>query len=436
MIFKTEEERDKALAEIPDIDDAPTGVNLDQWKNEQMSKMYEIENAKIGKGEDTSSNQDQPTLAPTGTDDTPKNDYEKEIERLNRRAANLEDQRDSISNKYESQIQELRTEIAGIKEKPAENHKDIKTDEDIQEVQNAISQLEKEMNRMDEDDDDYIKKVMKMNKLSMSLNSLITKRNADITQKHEDELKKLKDKQEKEKVLNKREETFAKNGKAIEKFRETVPELQGDVPYEEMGNEYGKFARELAALYYDKPLDDIEDTDAEKVIVKYLKKTPELMEVVQEQGLKEPTDMRKFILLSEINALRTGYVQNRRGEWIKYTDDDGEQVRFKNLKSAYNHMMEENGSKKKELLNAEKKAATGMMNAINKRASITELDGDHRNVDINEMSEETAHDMVEKYDEDTIVLRARKNFNDPLVQEYNKALIRLGYPAIKQSDFE
>jgi outer membrane receptor for ferric coprogen and ferric-rhodotorulic acid len=141
-------------------------------------------------------------------------------------------------------------------------------------------------------------------------------------------------------------------------------------------------------------------------------------------------------MLTDISTLQQGAVLDKfSGKWQQLKTPSGDDVRFPDLKSAYEHMQTQKGKRGEELLKAQQQAAQSMMHAMTRRADPVELTSENQGTgDVGGMTEDRAMQIIERYTPDSIMIRARKNFNDPLVQEYNKALKKLGHAVLDKED--
>lgn len=456
LTFKTAEEQQKALDGIET--DAPVGVNIDTWESETNQKIDEIMNAKIDENPPA-----DPPADPPPPQDPPKNpidltpndpppadptapDVNAELEQLRRNNEYLQQQnraneRDSQNDK--SDMQKQIDDLKAIVEKgPAVNPKEkakTEVDHELLAVQDEIKALEVEMNKEDDDDDpDHstsIKQLKKHGQLQLKLNALKEKKQADVIKQQNKEISELKNTQRLKKEKQDEDELEAKRNTAVEKFRESIPELQGDKKFEDMHREYSEFSVEVAAAYFNIPAKKVLMKDAEVAMAKYLEGSEILNQALDSRGIVEPEDMRKFVVLSEVDAVRQGYVLDKvAGEYVQLKDSFGNPVTFPSHKAAYLHLQDEKGDYGKNILAAQRSATKNMMHAMTRKEPIELTSKEQRGENLDDMTKERAMEIFEKYDITTITLRARKDFKDPLVSEYNKALNKLGHAVITEED--
>lgn len=455
IIFKTEDERAEAISKISsDPGDAPVGVNIEEFMRQNEEKLDEIMSTEITPEGNPDIDKPIPNLEPDNEPETVPdtvikpdppsvdNNVNEEVERLQRRNQSLQEQRDQLMDDHANDIAKLQRQIEEIKKgtPTSANVPDetLPIDTEISNIQNEINQLEEFMNADEVDvfDEESVKKMRKLNMLSIKLTGLVSKRSHQIVERQQNEINDIKKTQKIERDNEQRKNNRKTMFSAIEKFREEVPELHGR-KYEEMDAEYTGFGREIASLWFDTPLNKVTGEQIEIAVNKYTKQVPELMERVNAKGIKAPEGLTKYIILSDINALRMGYVLDKTtGEWKQMTDSSGKNVVFPSLKAAWNHYKEENHLPAALKVDRDNASIKSVMSAINKRADVVELDSAHKTNDIVEMSKEAAQNIVSKYSEEYISMIARKNFDDPLIAEYNKALKALDMAGIDREDFE
>lgn len=449
LVFKSEEEREQALNAIPE--DAPPGMDIDDFKNETTAKIDEImsaeidENAKEEPGEPAAqepaaqepANQD---VSQRSVEPNPEADAQNESELFRKNNEYLkEQQREMLANqnRLENEIKELRTK--NQQEKPAEKSAEQKTnyDEEIANVQEEIEALEQEMNKEDVDvyEENYIKNLKKQNQLSLKLTTLNSKRHQDLIQQQQGEIASLKNDQALRQKQQREESVNKKTAQMVENFQSKYEELKTHKTYNEMDTEYTDFAVSVAAQWFGKSPGEVTAPDTEIAMKKYLEGSPALIERLNTKGIGEPQDMKKFIVLSEVNALSKGYVMDKTsGKWTQLKDAFGNKVTFPNIDAAYAYYKQENGVNQQEVLQKQNESVQSFQSAVNERANPSDIQQEHRNAEVGEMTQDRADQIFKTYSETEVVLRGRKDFNDPVVQEYNKALKYMGYPVMEPGD--
>ena len=462
MTFKTAEEKQAALDAIST--DAPVGANLDEWSRETEAKIDEIMNTPIESDGSSDQNlepkepeptlkQDEPTRTIHPVDQNPtkepepqpkKTDPNEELEKLKRHNEYLQQQNSVYSRQNDEKVKQLEdkiTELQKSTEKPSPQPQKPKDEVDHQiiSVQEEINKLEKEMNETDEDFTDpekTMKQMKKSSQLQLKLSSLQNKKSERLLQEQAAEIESLKNDQRLKREQNEQERKETEKNLAIEQFRKENPELQGKKTYSEMDEEYSNFSREVAAIYFNILPNQAKPEDTEIAMQKYLEGNPILNEALSSRGISEPEDLRKFVILSEIDALRQGFVLDKlTGKFVNFTDASGNKVLFPSHKSAYHHLKMENGKYGKEIVQAQSDAAKSVVHAMTRREDPVELTKNQQRQDtVDDMTKERADEILRKFTTDEITLRARKNFDDPMVTQYNKALSKLGYATIDRDD--
>lgn len=465
--FSSEEERNKALNEIStDASDAPVGMSIDDFLEANEKKIDEIMSAEIVensteenlkqesskeiKSETNEESEDQTQeTQETQEDQDVEETQEKlktdpsEIEYLERRNEALKEQNQEIANNNAKEIEALKKQIEELKNSSnnststKQEEENLTVDSEISTIKKQIDDLENYMNRDDLDmyDEEYAKKSRELNRKSLKLTLLLNKRNEEIVAKHKREIEELKQTQKAERDNEKQKQNREKIYKSIESFRETVPELKGR-KYEVMDEEYTEFAKEVAAIWYGTTPNKVNLNQAEIAVNKFMNGNPEIIERCKSKGLRAPEGLEQYMVLSDVNALRSGHILDKStGEWTRLKDVNGNNIVFPDLNSAWDYYQRNNNLPKKLRLDKENQGAKQVVNALNKRANIVELDEAHTG-DISAMSKEQAQNIINTVDEDYIGMKARRNFDDPEVQEYNKALGILEWAQLVREDFE
>ena len=463
--FKSEEERSQAINEITtDFDDAPVGISHEEFMDQNERKLDEIMSAEIVEddpGTDDSSGGDElgdqqsdqeAGVQPEGDQQVePKPDAGEppakdptEMEWLENRNKALKEQNEEIASNFSNELSVLKDEIARLKsgsKEPSPEGKEeeaLPVDSEISTIQKEIDDLETYMNRDDLDryDEEYQKKQTKLSLNISKLNRLMNKRSEEIILKQKDEIRELKQVQKAERDSEKKDQNKKKIIKSIEKFRGSIPELKGR-EYEQMDDDYTEFAKELATIWYGVPLNELKKNQFDIAVNQYMKGNPSLHERCKLKGLKAPQDLEKYIVLSDVNWLRNGYVLDKsNGQWSRLKDPNGNNIVFPDMEAAWSYYKRNNNLPEKLVVDKTNESAKQVVNALSKRADIVELDEDHKSGSVNGMSKEAAENVLNKYPEEYIGMKARKNFDHPEVKEYNEALGILGEAQLTKEDFE
>lgn len=420
MKFKSEEERLKALNELPEMDDVPVGKKIDEWETELESKLKEIQDAEIESLTDTQSVQQ--------IQDTSTNTETTQVKPVNNDNAELELLREQQLRQTESQTAMLE-KISNLESKLASNQiakvDTSKADAEIEAIRVELDTLNSDLEKLDDVyDESYIKKTNRVSSLNSKMLQAMYKKN----QEYEKEIVRLKT--ERETVVQKKQQESAKESafSKIEEFQKSVPELSGR-SYRELDDDYAKFALKVATTLYGKS--QISDAESELAMVKYLEDA-KFKNIITNRGIKEPEDLNKYMVLSETNMTKQGFTLNKTtGKWEALLDDNGERVKFPTFSSAFDYIKGSNIGKL--LFDAKQETAKKVAAAIGQRASVVELQGTQSG-EPPVMTKEQAFGILNTADEEKIELKRRKNPNDPLVIEYNKALTTLGHSPLMDDD--
>lgn len=451
MKFKTEEERQKALEAIPQ--DPPPNVNLEKWREETIAKLEEVNNAEI----DETAEPVQAELEKEGKESEKKETPEDIEDAAQARVREMTNLMAEQRKKHEAEKQEMLQKVKEMEEKakkpPEPDRPDPKIeqkDQEIATVRRQIDELEKNMNIIgDVHDEDYLKGLNQKASLSVKLAQITMERaNLDI-QRHNEEFKKMKEDQEKARLEDKKKKDQEDRQRKIEEQRQIqikeINKLRGHEKYkgdflskstyDKMEAETNAFGRQCAAAYTGKAEDEVNDEEIELSMQRYLNKSPQLLERIQEMKIKEPKEMREFLIMTDVFGLKEGIQLNKKtGKWEKIVDDYGSEVRFPTVEAAYEYYKEKHGITGKDLLDAEKKTAAGIVAAINKRANVKELSSAAQSTRNTGMDLGTAQDIVNKWDANDMVDLARHGkLTDPRLKTYNQALEALGQAPIDES---
>ena len=464
MKFNSEEERMAAYDAIPE--DAPPGVKVEEWREEMEAKLNEIDEAEIDENYQPEEKPDEQTPTetpdPRGIEEPPASEEKppeekQELSPEEIRVRDMREEREQMMAKFEQERQEMASKIKSLEEKVAEPPQekpatepkpDPKLDENdrqIKNIQDQIEELEKTMNEVDDPyDQEYLKAMRKTSKLTLRLNNLMTERHsielAKYTQEVEDlkkaqaeERERLAKEQENKEKQTAEQESRKKQIEAMETFRKSAKEFVADKPFEDMEADYADFAVNCAVAYTGKLPNEVTSQDTEIAVQKYLKSTPSLLEKLREKGVQEPKEMREFLIMSDVSALKMGLkLDTTTGKWVEVRDDSGQKINFPSLKAAYNYYKEEKGITGQELIERERKAAENVVKAIQTRADPKELDEIHRGSGAEEMTQDMALKIIDEWDEYEIIEAARNNIDSAKVRTYNKALMALGQEPIEE----
>jgi hypothetical protein len=257
-------------------------------------------------------------------------------------------------------------------------------------------------------------------------------------QEREAELREIRKKEEAEKLTQSNQQKLKDAYTEIDQFvtSKDFPneyKLNGQ-KYEDVLREALIFHNELAEIYTGKTRESFDPKTwrgyEERASIEFLNKTPELIEKYNKSGIQKPKNYEKWVLLDNIDAIKTGYFRNpNTNQWEKrYDSKTGNQIQFPDLRSAYKYYLEESGLGKKLDLKNGRKSTEGLIEAINKRdAGVVQLDESALSSSGKGqvLTEEDALKILKTVDSEDAI-RMKMNGNDEAFNKINAALIRLG----------
>ena len=473
ITFASENERAKAIMDMPN--DPPPNVNVDKWLEEQESLFKKYEEAEIVTGEekDDLPDPDAPAGEPipeskevkdqNPPQDPPQdppvaNPLEAQLNELKTQMATMQHNHESSMNaKLEAQKEEYEAKIKELNagSEPEPTQQTLANQDRIEEIESKLSEMGTQVNSLIEevegvtdfyDNEENIKKVVKSQKIQTQMTALqnelsqLYKKNheqtmkqlGEVSTKAEKEAQARKEEAEKEKQQKEAEAANEKFVNGLEEFRSGHDELKGR-NYQEMENDYLQFRDKVAEVYYGKPVSQLTGAQREVAVFRYLDKTPQLVEQVTANGIQEPKDMDQYLKLSDISFALDGQQINKiTGNIENITNVRGQKVNMASFDQAYNYIKEKNGITGQEKLDNEQKAVENYSQASQQRADVTELGSEHQVQDVNEMTSEEAFKIVNAADDVELVMKKRRNPQDPAVLTYEKAskVLDPGYDGI------
>jgi len=477
LVFKTEEERAKALLEIPD---EPNGkVNdLDAWYEQNDARRKEIEEAKI-EAQDSEPAPQEPVPEtkpePSTVEDivafSLKRDELPEILRPYKNAdeiiktaahareyANRVEKELEASKKEKERIkQELetaKTEAERMKKQLEESIKQAPTMIKTSGAQNVLDELENSIKKMEiMDESDYVT-VGQSRTLFKDITSQIKgafgelhnikndiKREADSLKTELGNIKSVSEKREKESAEQNQRKAFVDSLNALQ---EKYPELktskaliEGQNCVEKDIQNFGK--KILGGLYnnYDPTWENvIAVTNA------YIKGHPEIKQYCEKNAITPESvgssfqDIQNYALINYIDKRASGLEILDNGTVKKVTNPfTGKEISYKNHIDAYESFKRESGIAdneiKKIISDAEKRAALNIQKAMSRRATEAPILGNMgeaspENVGQEMTKEEAIRIMKMPGIEEKAELEARKGKRDAF-NLLNKAYKRLGH---------
>jgi len=443
LVFTDEEARMKAAEELSDV--IPEGKDPNEFANEYDDQLEAIYAAEINPEYKPEITPDDPAAATNPNPD--EGALAVEADRL--RA--IEDEKDRIAAENarlskeiadeKAEREKIAADLKKIKEDAAAREKKEK-DEGKDSLASKISEVQKEIARIraekssltDPYSEDSMKKTDELLKLSDALSDLRDKKHdqafKEMQEKASKEEKERQDENERNKKAKEAKaieeaDTKAKSARntAIDNFRDRTPELKGTVPYAQMSADYDKFAAQVSEIFYGRPLTADEAGNAEIAIQKYLEGTPDLVAKVKQKNLKEPADMRKFLVMSEIDLLMQGWSFNKTtGRWDAIKNEiTGEKVTLANHDQAFSEYQRRNGKPIQDILKASQASADSLLGAIEQRPRAIELTGSQEAGTIDEMTQEEAVKIFTSADENLMAKLIKDSPTDPRLIQFERA---------------
>jgi len=446
LVFKSEQDREKALshksASIPEITDIPADVDIDKFADDLDRELELIVNAAIdpnapewqppaegGKPAESPSAESHPETTLETTPHAPSNF---EIENLRRTA-------DKIRQDAEAELRKRDEELAKYKEeteaklaalKPKEEQKPVvdpdlirRIDDKKLELKNIITDLRDK----DDMDGDFAKLSKKQAEIQIELQNLKEqrleamledarekiKKMSELTtaqqQKFEEDRKAAEEREKSERAENARKEFVKKQFERVESFRNSRDELKSGRPYSEMESDYIDFTNNVAAIYFDKLPQEVSAQERDEAYVKYAKKVPALLEKLQANNIKPPSDLDKYLLLSDVNAIYSGTeFDYNTGEWKPVLNDQGVQVGSSSMEMAYEYYRKKNGITDQQMLQREKQSIESFKKAASQRSGVVELNQEFQSGGTAEMTKEAAVQLINETDQNLIMKMIEK----------------------------
>jgi len=452
--FKTFEDKQKAIEELGDVEDTPPGVVMsEEYIAEWDEKYAALESAEVDpefNPDDTPADPpagDTPPADPPPGSPPPENVIEQATAPLRSEIERMQSRHNSELENYKKIQQEMMEKIDKLTpqapaEKPDDTPESSKYDTEMNDLTKEIENIERDLNDIPEDEYEKRMKVMtEHSKKNSRLTTLLRKAQfealkqnnkemADIKaadQKRQDEAKR---KQAIQEDNRRREETRLNRIKEAEAFRTQVKEFGGKKTYEEMESDYDSFVDKLGERYFQRSASQLLPEEREIALAAYQDKSPVLMSKISD--LKEPEDMQKYILLTEVESARLGLTLDKHtGKWYQKKDGAGNKVVLPDLETAYDYVKKIKGITANQIAEMQKNTALQVKKAIEQRTNPGEIDEPHRSPDADDgMTEEVARKVLEEYDEERTELLARQavSSNKPLPREVvyvNRALALL-----------
>jgi len=471
-VFKTEEERQKAINDIPEEPPADIKGNFEkeeEWRGKTQAEIDAMMNAKIDPGLEVKPDEGvkpeegvKPDLSKP-PELTEADTLKRQLDLYQKERLQMQDEAGHMKVDYETKMQDMDKKMKELEEqiknppapeKPPEDHEMKALESDF----NSVAEEMKSINK-DEDQDAWDKAVNKKIDIGHKINLLRVKRDnegrtafkSEIQQmkanakKEADEAKKRREQDEEQHQRNVRREDLFRE---INSFTTEHAEFKSDLTYEQSFHEYDRFAEQVAADYWSKPGYKVDARDKELAMIKYKQKNPMIIESLKKKGITEPKSFKIYDTLSKVVQLKQGYKLNEdTGEFYEYKDGAGNRVVFPDMGAAYDHLQKLTGKRGEELVKATQEGAKGAAAAMSQRANPMELDeGQERQSIETEIKPEEALEMLQKedskgeliFDDEKMAALAMEadKAGKPMptiVREYNKYMKAIGQPAVEET---
>lgn len=439
LTFKSEEDRAKALdhisQQIPDVDKIEPGVDIDELGKKYEKELDEIMTAAIdAEAEEWKALEadDKKEGPKEGTPDVKPRESEPEPDVPNFEVENIRRTSAKMQADYEEALKKQQEDFKKYQEETEKKIADLKPKEDkpvidpdlnrrIDEKSVELKQTIMDLNKIDGFDEEFVKLTNKERQIRLELDGLKEKKFQSIfedsqkkiqavkeseekrQQQWEEDKKKEKERLEHEKKMEAAKSLATQTFSRVEKFREGIEDLKGGRSYEEMEGDYVKFSKNVASIFFDKSPEDVTPEERDSAFAKYLKKVPALIERLKASGLKEPEDLQKYIILSDINAIYTGQeFDYNEGTWKPVLNDQGVQIGMPSMKAAYNYYREKNGQNGQNSLKREKESIDSFKKSINQRTGVVELDQSFQRGGKEQLTAEAAQKIIDETSVDDI----------------------------------
>ena len=465
--FKTAEEKQVAINDLGDAEDAPPGVPITKEYLAEYDKKLdallhsEIDPAHEAPAEpppdpnnpETPAAATPPVVEPPPVE-TPPDPIELATAPLKSQIDQMRTERSSMVSDFQQKQNEMLKKIEDIQkakppevQTPPETPVPSTTEAEMDGVQKEIEGLEQEMNGIGEEE--YEKKAELATKHAQKtgrLTLLMRKNHREFMKKNNEELasikeanKKREDDAKRRQENEKRENQKTTNEKAriaeTEDFRNRHPEFKSNKSYKEIEAEYATFAYDVATRYWNKRSDQIKPNEAEIAMAAYNEGTPSVLEKVKD--LTPPDSLKTYLLLSEIEFTQMGCEFDKfRGEWIQKKDSRGNNIVLPDMDFAFDAVKKRKGITAQELTELTKKTAENVKAAMDRRTDPGEIDAPHTPAGMgNDMTKEEAVKLMQDHDEEKLQLMATQALKSgkpmPKEVEYvNRAFAILGMDPI------
>ena len=435
LAFRTEEDRTKAIEAISMT--PPKGTSQEDWADQVDAQMDAIFAAPID--ENAAPAADAGTVAPAAPAAAAAPD--EDIHAARRKALEDELARERAENtkkqkELEGQLAAAKAASAASLAAPAPAAAPAFGAEAMQKVETEINELATALEGVADvlDDSDHLKKMQRLTLLNAKYNAMVRKNyEAESKARTEADATRQKEAQaaaDKSAAGKAEEERMKKVVQNIEDFRKGRKEYDTGKSFDAMSEEWAAFATEVASVWHGKRPAPGDSDALEAAMAKYLKGVPSLMEELKKQGIKEPSGMRAYMDLTEIDLLAQGYVQDAAtGAWKELKNANGQRVTFPSHDDAEIYFKKMKGIAGREKVEAGRASSQSARDAQGRRVHPIELGEADRGggADL-EMTEDEMQTALNAFDEQEMSILYHKNPDHPRVKEYDKLCTKLGLP--------
>jgi len=344
------------------------------------------------------------------------------------------------------------TELKTVQKEVGAEQKKAEEDKEVPESQlSKIMALQEELTKIE---DPFDERAIAINKELIPLQNKEIMRTNMIVNKANDEMQSLRQtvtdyqsRQDESSLAEKNKVELRKQLEEMDEFAkmdEYKDEYGMSIPAAEADQKYIDWRNQVAIQYYGTlPNDSTEEGREQLNYAMYMLKqrSPDLIKKLQEAQVPiEPTkDLESYLklceLLDERDCIRYDPVTRKRVQLTRFNPKTGkhEAVSFPTLKATIEHKRVESGYYKQKELDANKKGAKSMADAITKRDT-KELENDTGSVAGVEMTAEAAMKTLADFDMDTAYKKYYQTGDTKVFDEYNNARLKMGMPKMDLSN--
>jgi len=428
LAFRTEEDRTKAIEAISMT--PPKGTSQEDWADQVDAQMDAIFAAPIDGGAALAVDDGAGAPAAAAAPD-------EDIHAARRKALEGELAQERAENaKKRKELEDQLAAARAVTAAPAPAAAPAFGSDAMQKVEAEINDLSAALEAVDDvlDDSDHVKKMQRLTLLNAKYNAMVRKNyEAESKARTEADATRQKEAQaaaDKDASTRAEEERMKKVVQNIEDFRSGRKEYNTGKTFDKMSEEWAGFATEVASVWNGKRPAPGDSDALEAAMAKYLNGVPSLMEELKKRGIKEPSGMRVYMDLTEIDLLAQGYVQDAAtGAWKELKSAHGQKVTFPSHEDAEAYFKKMKGISGRERVDAGRASSQSSRDAQGRRVHPIELGEADRGggADL-DMTEDEMQAALDAFSEKEISILYHKNPEHPRIMEYDKLCTKLGLP--------